>query len=74
MAAMAKNRTWRLNAVFGYYSKTKAFRANLTRGKIVIQVKIYLLLIFQMNQITGCWVAAPELVILRKFCPFSVII
>ena len=53
-----------------YNSKTKAFRANLTWGGIVKQVRIYLPWNFQMNRITLCWVAAPELVILRKFCCF----
>ena len=53
-----------------YNSKTKAFRANLTWGKIVDQVKIYLPWNFQTIRTTCCWVAAPELVILSKFCSF----
>ena len=54
-----------------YNSKTKAFRANLTWGKIVNQFKIYLPSNFQMNWNTRCWVAAPELVILSKFAVFG---
>ena len=54
-----------------YNSKTKAFRANPTRGKIINQIKIYLPYNFQMNLTTHCWVAAPELVILRKFAVFG---
>ena len=57
-----------------YNTKTKAFRANLTWGKIVYQVTIYLLWNFQMGRTTGCQVAASELVILEKFCYFFVII
>ena len=53
-----------------YNSKTKAFRANPTWGKIVYQMKIYLLYNFQINLTTHCWVAAPFKVILRKFCCF----
>ena len=39
-------------------------------SNIVHKVKIYLLWNFQTNQTTCWWVAACEMVILRKFCSF----
>ena len=53
-----------------YNSKTKALRANLTKGKIVYQVKVYLPWNFQRIGTTCFWVAAPKLVILGNFCCF----
>ena len=40
----------------------------------VLQVKIYLPWNLQMNQTTGCWVAAPELEIFKEILLFLVII
>ena len=52
-----------------YIFETKTFRA-IFQDFNVHQNKIYPLTNFQLNRTTCCWVAAPELVILRKFHRF----
>ena len=60
--------------ILAYNSKTKAFRANLTWGKIVYQVKIYLPSNFQMNRTTCCWVLCPKIGNFKEILQFLVII
>ena len=57
-----------------YNSKTKASRANLTWGLNCLSSQDLFALKFKMNRTTGCWVAAPELLIFKEILRFLVII